>query len=195
MKILAIGASNNRKSINRTLAEYSANLIDGAEVEVLDIQDYELPIFSDEREEKFGQPLQARQFFKKIGEADALVISFAEHNGSYTAAWKNLFDWVSRIDGKVFQGKPVVYLSTSPGPGGARSVLASAVESASFFGADVIDSVSVAKFYENFDMEVSEFTNDLIRKQVHGAATALENHLRSNARIEDLSNTGGFPLK
>lgn len=195
MKVLAIGASNNSKSINRVLAEYSANLIDGAEVEVLNIHDYELPIFSDEREEKFGQPLQARQFFKKIGEADALVISFAEHNGSYTAAWKNLFDWVSRIDGKVFQGKPVVYLSTSPGPGGARSVLASAVESAPFFGAELIDSVSVARFYENFDMEKLQFTNDIVRKQVHEAVAALESFLLGNSRLEDLGNTGGFPLK
>ncbi len=117
MKILAFGASNNRNFINRILATYAANLIEGAIVEAIDIHDYEMPIFSDEREELLGHPEAARAFFAKIDEADALVISFAEHNGSYTAAYKNLFDWASRIDSKVFQGKPAVYLATSPGAG------------------------------------------------------------------------------
>ena len=117
MKILAFGASNNRNFINRILATYAANLIEGAIVEAIDIHDYEMPIFSDEREELLGYPEAARAFFAKIDEADALVISFAEHNGSYTAAYKNLFDWASRIDSKVFQGKPAVYLATSPGAG------------------------------------------------------------------------------
>jgi len=60
-------------------------------------------------------PDLAHQFYKKIGEADALLISFAEHNGSYTAVFKNLYDWTSRIDMKVYQDKPVVMLSTSIG--------------------------------------------------------------------------------
>ncbi len=86
MKVLAFAASNSRQSINRTLAAYAAGLIDNATVEVLDINDYEMPIYSEDREKELGQPEQARNFFKKIGEADAIVVSYAEHNGSYTAA-------------------------------------------------------------------------------------------------------------
>ena len=178
MKILAIGASNNSNSINRTLAVYAAGLVEGAEVEVLDIQGYEMPLYSDEREQRFGQPLQARNFFKKIGGADALVISFAEHNGSYTAAWKNLFDWTSRIDIRVFQGKPTVYLATSPGPGGARSVLAAAEGSAPFFGADLVGSLSIPGFHSVFDNEQGRLHDEITAKRLRLLMAKLEERLQ-----------------
>lgn len=134
MKILTFGASNSKTSINKALAQFTATLVPGAEIEVLDLSDYDLPIFSEDLEKDIGQPPAARKFFEKIGGADEVIVSFAEHNGSYSAAYKNLFDWASRIDQKVFQDKPTVFLATSPGPGGAGSVLASAKGSARFFG-------------------------------------------------------------
>jgi len=181
IKILAIGASNNRKSINRELATFAAGLAPDAIVETIDINDYELPIFSDEREQKLGKPELAQAFYQLIGRSDALVVSFAEHNGSYTAAYKNLFDWVSRIDMKVFQNKPAVFLSTSPGPGGARSVLKSATESAEFFGADLVTSISIPSFYDNFDSESAELTNELLLKQLSDAMHSLAFKASENA--------------
>jgi chromate reductase len=85
-------------------------------------------IFSDEREKQLVQPKEAHRFYQKIADADAIIISFAEHNGTYTAAYKNLFDWTSRISSKIFQNKPMLLLSTSPGPDGASNVLATAVK-------------------------------------------------------------------
>ncbi len=195
MKILAIGTSNNRHSINRTLAHYAAELVAGAEVEVIDIHDYEMPIFSDEREERFGQPLQARKLFRKISEADGLVISFAEHNGSYTAAYKNLFDWVSRIDGRVFQDKPGVYLATSPGAGGAKSVLESAVESAHFFGADLVGHMSIPKFHANFDQESGKLVNEGLRSQLARLMEELGRRMSGSERLQAIAATAGFPFK
>lgn len=170
MKVLAFAASNSKQSINKQLATAASQLINEADVEVLDINDYEMPIFSMEREQELGQPAQAQAFFKKIGEADALIISFAEHNGSYTAAYKNLFDWTSRIDQKVFQGKPMLLLSTSPGPGGASNVLAAAAGSAPYFAGDVKAQLSVPSFYDNFDPATGTVTNpeilDLLKSAV-----------------------------
>ncbi|NRA70272.1 MAG: NAD(P)H-dependent oxidoreductase [Gammaproteobacteria bacterium] len=166
MKILAFAASNNKKSINRQLAAYTAGLHSHAQVEVIDINDYELPIFSDEREAQLGKPELAKQFFNKIGAADAIIISFAEHNGSYTAAYKNLFDWASRISKEVFQNKPALFLSTSPGPGGAASVLAVASQSAKYFSADLKASISVPSFYDNFDVETNQLTNHELNNQL-----------------------------
>lgn len=160
MKVLAFGASSSKTSINKSFATYAANLIPNAEIEVLDLNDYELPLFSTDREEELGQPDLAKQFFAKIGGADAIVISFAEHNGSYTAAYKNLFDWTSRIDMKVFQNKPTLLLATSPGPGGASSVLAAAKGSAPYFAADVKGDFSLPGFYDNFDLATNTLTND-----------------------------------
>jgi len=175
MKILAIAASNNRQSINRVLATYAAGLIDDASVEVIDIADYEMPIYSDEREQAQGQPPQARAFQQKIAEADALIVSFAEHNGSYTAAWKNLFDWTSRIDTRVYQDKPALFLATSPGPGGASTVLAAAVGSAPYFGGHVVSSLSVHSFHDNFDLGANELVHRGIQKRLRRAVRRLEN--------------------
>jgi len=166
MKILAFAASNNKNSINRTLASYVANLHPKADVETLDIHDYEMPIYSTEREQQLGQPDLAKKFFAKIGEADALVISFAEHNGTYSAAYKNLFDWTSRINQKLFQNKPTLLLATSPGAGGAARVLATAVDSAPHFAADVRGYISIPSFHDNFDTETNQLIDAQIKDQL-----------------------------
>lgn len=173
MKILAFGASNSKTSINKALARFTATLVPGAEIEVLDLSDYDLPIFSEDLEKEIGHPRAAKTFFEKIGAADAVIVSFAEHNGSYSAAYKNLFDWASRIDQKVFQDKPTVYLATSPGPGGAGSVLASAKGSARFFGVDLKAAVSVANFYDVFDAETGRITEPGALADLTAAAEAL----------------------
>lgn len=162
MKLLTFAASSSSKSINKQLATYAASQVkhsDGVDVEILDINDYEMPLFSQDKEEVLGQPQQALDFFAKLGQADAIIISFAEHNGSYTAAYKNLFDWTSRINQKLFQNKPMILLSTSPGPGGAASVLAAATGSAPYFAGDVKASVSIPSFFDNFDSEKQTLTN------------------------------------
>jgi len=166
MKVIAFGASTSKESINKLMASYAANLIDGAQVELLDLNDFQVPLFSQDKEAEIGQPQQAKDFLAKLESADAIVISFAEHNGSYTAAYKSLFDWCSRINQKVFQQKPAIFLSTSPGPGGAASVLASAVNSAPFFGADVKGNLSIPSFYENFAVENHELIDQNIKMQL-----------------------------
>ena len=173
MKVLAFAASSSRQSINKQLAQYTANQIENADVELLDLNDFEMPIYSSDRENESGIPEQAQTFFKKIGEADAIVISFAEHNGSYPAAYKNLFDWATRIERNVFQNKPAVYLATSPGPGGAQTVLAAATGSAPYFGAEVKASQSIPSFYDNFDLEAGKFRNAELADQVKAAVATL----------------------
>lgn len=166
MKILSIATSNSTKSINRQLLNYASMLIEDADIEVLDINDYEMPLYSSDRETASGIPEKAQLFYQKIGASDALLISFAEHNGSYTAAYKNLYDWTSRIDTKVYQNKPTVMLSTSPGAGGAANVLATATKSASFFGADLRASMSIPSFFDNFDSQSGGLTDDNLEKEL-----------------------------
>lgn len=173
MKILAFAASSSRQSINKKLATYVTTLIDNAEIEILDLNDYELPIFSEDKEKELGQPQLAQDFFNKIESCDALIISYAEHNGNYSAAYKNIFDWASRIDAKVFQNKPMLILSTSPGPGGASSVMGIAKTSAPHFNGDVKDSVSVPSFYKNYDAEKRCISNLEIQQQLSQAANNL----------------------
>ncbi|TRD21644.1 NADPH-dependent FMN reductase [Palleronia caenipelagi] len=178
MKILAFGASTSRDSINAKLATLAANRFKAqhaadAEIMTVDLNDYEMPLYSIDRETADGIPANAHALFEKIGSADALIISFAEHNGNYTAAWKNSFDWMSRIDGKVYQDRPMVILATSPGPGGATSVLNLAENSAQFFGTEIKGKLSVPVWNEAYDAENDTLTSDTLLSALDEALSAL----------------------
>ena len=114
-KILALGGSSSKNSINKKLASYAANRVTGTEVTVLDLNDYEMPIFSIDREKENGIPEQALAFKSQIDSHDAIVLSLAEHNGSYTAAFKNILDWTSRADKKLWAEKPLFFTQYLPG--------------------------------------------------------------------------------
>lgn len=159
MKILAFAASNSKNSINKQLVTHAVNFLKDHQTEIIDLNDFELPIYSIDRENDQGIPELAQKFFDKIEQADGLIISYAEHNGSYTAAFKNIFDWASRINSKLFSGKKMIILAASPGPGGAKNVLTTAANSAPHFGADLLGSLSVPSFKENFDSEQGILTN------------------------------------
>ena len=173
MKLLAFAASSSSTSINKQLARYAASLVTGATSEILDLNDFEMPLFSEDKEREIGQPEQAKNFLAKLGQADAIIISFAEHNGTYTAAYKNIFDWTSRIEQKLFQNKPMVLLSTSPGPGGAASVLAAAKGSAPYFAGNVKATVSIPSFYDNFDSDNKVLSNKELDQTLKAALATI----------------------
>lgn len=151
MKILSFAATNSSKSINKQLVQYASGKIESANIDYVDLNDFDLPIYSIDLEEKFGIPNVAHTFQERIQQADAVLISLAEHNGSYTAVFKNLFDWLSRIDRNVYGNKPVLLLATSPGESGASTVLTQAIDAVPYFGGQLAGSLSVPSFYENFD--------------------------------------------
>ncbi|MEM7195813.1 MAG: NAD(P)H-dependent oxidoreductase [Pseudomonadota bacterium] len=159
MNIVAFAASNSRNSINGKLIRYVTGLLNDHAVDILDLNDFEMPLYSIDRENADGVPDLANLFLEKIGNSDALIISYAEHNGTYTAAFKNIFDWCSRINPKVFQNKPVVIFSTSPGRRGGASVLSQAKNSAHHFSADVLADLSVPSFYDCYDEDQQSFTD------------------------------------
>lgn len=172
-KIIAFGASSSKASINKQLATYTAKQFKDVEVEILDLNNYEMPIFSTDKETENGIPQLAHEFYYKLGTADLIVISFAEHNGAYSAAFKNIFDWTSRINAKTFQEKHILLLSTSPGPRGGSSVLEIAKNRFPFQGAVVKGSFSLPSFYENFDA-VNGIINDEYKNQLMGIVNSIQ---------------------
>lgn len=172
-KVTCFAASSSRNSINKQLVTYAAGLLENVEVEILDLNDYELPLFSVDREAELGQPALARAFVDKIRGSDALIIAFAEHNGCYSAAYKNLYDWASRIEGKVYHDKPMVLLATSPGGRGGKSVLELALAQMPRFGGDVRGSVSVPSFADNFDSDRGEISNAALAGEIRAALARL----------------------
>lgn len=152
-QLLAIGASNSKNSINKAFASFVAHQLPESTVTTIDLNDFEMPLFSVDCESVTGIPAQAKLFFETIQKSDAIVISFAEHNGSYSASFKNLLDWTTRIDQKLWQSKPMLLLATSPGGRGGATVLESAKQTFPHLGAKVVGSFALPSYYEKFSAE------------------------------------------
>ncbi len=149
-KIVAIAGSNSKKSINKKLASYAAQKTANAEAIVADLNDFNLPLYSIDTEQEGGIPSAAHDLNNLIASADGIVVSLAEHNGSYAAAFKSAYDWVSRIDMKVWKDKPMLLMATSPGPRGGASVLATAKAGFPYAGAQIVADFSLPSFFDNF---------------------------------------------
>lgn len=149
-KIIAFAGSNSKHSINKQLVTYASSLLKDAKAEVLDLNDYELPLFSVDLEKEQGYPENAKKFLSKIKDSDGIIISLAEHNGAYTAVFKNLLDWMSRIEAKVFYGNPMLLMATSNGARGGRSVLDMASSRFPRHDANIIAEFSLPGFNSNF---------------------------------------------
>lgn len=173
MKIIAFAGSSSRESINKQLVTYAASQFSDHDVEILDLNDYPLPLFSVDLEAEIGHHDNARRFLEKLQSADAIVASFAEHNGNYSAAFKNLLDWCTRIERKVYDGKPVVLMATSPGGGGGSNVLNIAAESVNRFGGEVKASFSLPEFGNNFDTETGKVADNALDSELKAALSQL----------------------
>ena len=160
-KIVAFGASSSKKSINKILANFAAKQIENAEVNLLDLNDFEMPIYSVDYENEIGIPEQAYKFKNELSSANGIIISFAEHNGSYTAAFKNIFDWISRVEKIVWFNKPMFLLATSDGARGAITVLKVAHDRISKGGQLYIPSYSLPNFSQNFDEKLGIIDENL----------------------------------
>ena len=154
LKLIAFGGSSSKNSINKTFAAYTAQQFATiADIEILDLNDYPLPLYSIDLEKEAGIPANAVDFYEKIQSADFLVISMAEHNGSYTAAFKNLLDWMSRYQQQIFADKKMLLLSTSPGGRGGKGVMDTVLVRFPIHGANIIGHFSLPQFQLNFDKQ------------------------------------------
>jgi len=151
--IVAFGASNSKNSINKQLAVYTAHQITDAEVIALDLNDFEMPIYSIDRETESGIPQLAHDFKEALKKADGIIISFAEHNGAYSVAFKNVFDWVSRIEKDVWNNKPLLLMATSPGGRGGQTVLEIAFNKMKRMTEGGVFQFSLPSFSQNFTPE------------------------------------------
>lgn len=173
-KIITIGASTSRNSINKTFANFAGNQLSNIEIINVDISNYnDLPIYSIDHETEKETPEEITILNSLFKDVDGFIISFAEHNGSYSAGYKNVFDWLSRQEGEIFNNKPTLLLSTSPGGRGGMTVLASAVSVYPHQGAELTGSFSLPSFFDNlkensiidddlskiFQEEISKFQN------------------------------------
>ncbi|WP_407557214.1 NADPH-dependent FMN reductase [Winogradskyella sp. 4-2091] len=148
--IIAFAGSNSTTSINKKLVEYTSSLVKETEINILDLNDFELPIYGVDLEQREGFPENAKRFAEAIKNSDGIILSLAEHNGAYSAVFKNLFDWISRIEQKTFLNKPMLLMATSPGARGGVTVLEIAKGRFPYHDAQIVGTFSLPSFYDNF---------------------------------------------
>ena len=149
-QVLVFAGSNSKESINKKLAIYASTFIKDLKIKILDLNDFELPIYSEQHQNDLGIPEKAIVFYNTIKHSEGIILSLAEHNGAYTAAFKNLFDWISVKDGKFWSDIPMLLMATSPGSRGGKSVLDIAKSRFPYMGGNIIESFSLPSFGDNF---------------------------------------------
>ncbi|MEL0456569.1 NAD(P)H-dependent oxidoreductase [Flavobacteriaceae bacterium SZ-1-7] len=175
-KIIAFAGSNSKNSINKQLATYASGLVIDAEVDILDLNDFKLPLFGVDLEKQLGgQPENAHKFLNRIKESDGIVLSLAEHNGAYATVFKNLLDWMSRIESKTFFGKPMLLMATSTGGRGGKSVLSIAQNRFPYHNANIVDVFSLPLFNDNFSS--GKISNEELNEELKSKVKAFQEAL------------------
>jgi len=130
-KILAFAGSTRTQSWNKKLIRVGADALRqaGAEVTLIDLRDFPMPLYDGDLEAGQGLPEQMRALKRLMVAHDGFLIACPEYNSSITAVLKNAIDWVSRPDREdptsAFRGKAVSLLAASPGNlGGIRGLFA-----------------------------------------------------------------------
>lgn len=174
-KIIAFAGSNSKNSINKALATYASSLVENVNVDVLDLNDFELPLYGIDYEGAHGIPDNAHNFLEAIKSTDGIVLSLAEHNGAYATVFKNLFDWMSRIDGKLWSDKPMLLMATSPGGRGGETVLEIAKGRFAYMGGNIVADFSLPSFGEHVeDGKITDVTlNAALKSKVEVFQKAL----------------------
>ena len=158
-RILAFGGSLRRDSYNQKLAAVAAAGAReaGAEVTVISLSDFALPVFDEDLEAASGMPEAAKRLKAIFRDHDGLIIASPEYNSSITAALKNAIDWVSRGESddepslSALTGKTAVVCSASPGGLGGMRGLVHLRAILGSIGITVLpDQIAIGKAYEAF---------------------------------------------
>lgn len=176
-KILAFAGSNSQTSINHQLILNVTRRIDEHPIEVLLLKEFDIPMYSPERE-KEGIPEDVKFLYERIQDFPALIISVNEHNANVSAFFKNIIDWLSRIDRKFLQEKKLLLMSTSPGKRGGASALEYCKRQLPRLGAEIMESFSLPSFYENFDSQKLSISNEVFEMGVVEVVTSFSHQIK-----------------
>ncbi len=186
-KILAFGGSLRAGSFNQkavTLAADGARAA-GAEVTLIALRDFPMPLFDEDLESTEGMPEYARKLKELFLSHDALLIASPEYNSSTSAALKNVIDWVSRSTSEdepflsAFVGKKAAILAASPGGyGGARGLAALRPLLENIKVSVIEEQVTIPEAH-NVIREDGSFSNDEIAAKVRALGATLAETLKS----------------
>ena len=157
-RVLAFAGSSRRDSYNAQLIEVAAEgaRSAGAEVTVINLASYELPLFNEDLEAAEGAPMNATRLKELFFGHDGLLIASPEYNSSISPLLKNTIDWVSRAaegEGSLaaYQGKVAAIMAASPGALGGLRGLVHVRSILSSIGVLVVpDQIAIPRAFEAF---------------------------------------------
>ena len=179
-KIIAFAASNSQRSINKQLLNFAIEQLANAEVEVIELSSFTTPIYSPAIEAQLGIPKSIQSLHRKFAEASAFLIASPEHNGLMPAFFKNIIDWLSRIDTQVFNSRPVALISTSPGARGGAGNLRILSDVMVWWGAQIMGTYSLPSFNQRFDQVNNTITDPNEIQKLQDLIHKLEAELHLN---------------
>lgn len=160
-KILAFAGSTRTDSFNKKLIKVAATGAKdaGADVTVIDLRDFQMPIYDGDLEIKDGLPSSARKLKELMLAHQGLLVSSPEYNSSISGVLKNTIDWVSRqSEGEsplsCFKDKVAGLMSASPGGLGGLRGLVHVRAILENIGVLVIpNQVAISKAHEAFNLD------------------------------------------
>ena len=176
-KILAFAGSSSPTSINHQLVLNVTGRISEHEVEIIKLCELEFPMYSIVRE-KEGIPQNVKFLYDKIVDHPALIISVNEYNASVSGFFKNIIDWLSRVDRKFLENKKILLMSTSPGQRGGASALEYCKGQFPRMGGEIVESFSLPQFYQNFDSEKGTIENEVFDMGISEVVTAFSQAIK-----------------
>src|SRR6056297_2439588 len=170
-KLLTISGSLRKGAYNRMLLNEAVRAFGSADVTEADLH---LPLYDGDLEEAEGVPDAVHTLADQIKAADAVIIASPEYNKGITGALKNALDWISRVEGMPFKGKPTVVMSANMGRTGGETGQFMTINCLIPLQAQIVHGpmLCVAAAQNEFD-DTGALTNDHYRKVLSGKMEAL----------------------
>ena len=162
--IIAFAGSNSSNSINYQLVKHTVSLVEGHDIQLINMSKMPFPMYSADYEKEHGFSNSLVELKNDINKASGLILSVNEHNSNPSAFFKNTLDWLSRIDRNFLNETKVFLMATSPGKGGAKHALKAINDMLPRFGATVTQTFSLPSFSEHFDITQRCIVNDFAAK-------------------------------
>jgi chromate reductase len=177
LKILALSGSLRVGSFN-TAALRAAQELAPAELMIDIAAINEVPMYNqDIQAEGFPQPVL--QLGEAVRAADAVLIATPEYNYSIPGVLKNTLDWLSRLPGPPFSGKPVAILGASGGMIGTARAQYHLRQVFVFLNAHVMNrpEIMISLAHQKFDAE-GRLNDEPTRQLMSKMLVALANWTR-----------------
>ncbi len=188
-KILAFAGSTRTESFNKRLAAIAAEGAReaGAEVSLIDLRDFPMPLYDGDLEDESGLPDNAKKLKALLVACDGFIVASPEYNSSITGVLKNAIDWASRTETDAeqalagFRGKVAAICSASPGGLGGMRGLVTLRSILGNIGVIVLpDQVAISSASTAFD-EAGQLKDALKQSSVKALGRTLAELLKKTA--------------